>query len=93
MASDLPAVPERLTHLEAVAWLSTVRSAIAQAAPGLELRLDAAGLAVFDSAAVAALLAVRRQAQARGLGLRVHGLPERLQGLVALYGVDALLPA
>jgi len=55
--------------------------------------LDASGLQAFDSSALAVLLTLRRRAQAQGGVLQVQGMPERLQGLAALYGVADLLAA
>ena len=55
--------------------------------------MDAGALRHFDSSAVAVLLELRREAQAQGRVLRVLRWPARLQALVALYGVQELLPA
>jgi phospholipid transport system transporter-binding protein len=60
---------------------------------GPELAIDAQGLRVFDSSAVAVLLELRRQAQAKGRSLSLRHPPQRLRDLVALYGVSELLPA
>ena len=50
--------------------------------------IDLAGLTVFDSAALAVLAALRRDA---GGPLRFANPPANLRKLAALYGVDALL--
>lgn len=56
-----------------------------------ELRVDASALAVFDSAAIALLLELRRAAEGAGRGFQVLGAPAKLVELARLYGVDALL--
>lgn len=88
----LPALPERLTHAEATAWLSGCEGALQQAAAGSRAVMDAAALREFDSSAVAVLLALGRAARARQLTLEFVGLPDRLRELSTLYGVSELLP-
>ena len=60
-------------------------------APGSALVVDAAPLRVFDTSALAVLLEFRREALAAGLRFAVQGLPQALQGMAGLYGVDGLL--
>jgi phospholipid transport system transporter-binding protein len=55
------------------------------------LVIDASGLTSFDSAAIAALLELRRQAQAVGRTLQVSGPPATMVELAGLYGVADLL--
>lgn len=55
--------------------------------------IDMSALVTVDSSAVAVLLGWQRAAQARKLTLTLHNLPANLHSLIALYGVDALLPA
>ena len=84
-------LPKELTQAEATACL-------AQLVPGLrtqsgpEVVLDASALGRFDSAALAVLLAFRRETLAMGQQLSIRGLPTRLADLAALYGIEALLP-
>ena len=85
-------LPERLTLGEAAATLVALRRSLAGQGDA-ELTIDASALRSFDSSAVAVLLELRREAQAQGRTLRVLRWPERLQALVALYGVQELLPA
>ena len=59
--------------------------------PGLSVVLDATPLTRFDSAALAVLLELQRQASTLGKRLAIHGLPERLSDLAALYGIAELL--
>lgn len=89
MSTLLP-LPERLTHAEASAFLALGR---AQVVAGMPLLLDARALQVFDSSAVAVLLALRRSVQVAGGALQVQGTPPRLRALLVLYGVGELLPA
>lgn len=57
------------------------------------LRVDASALQAYDSATLALLLDLRRQAQAAGRSLTLTGLPAQLLDLARLYGVEALLDA
>ena len=59
--------------------------------PELDIVLDATPLARFDSAALAVLLELQRQAATLGKRLSIRGLPGRLSDLAALYGIAGLL--
>ena len=85
----LPAV---LMHPEAAACRVQLTQAMASTQDRVVL-LDASALQEFDSSALAVLLACRREAQTRGLGLQVQGLSDRLRELATLYGVLDLLQA
>lgn len=89
----LPAAPASLTHADATAYVARCERALAGVAAGASCELDASALEDFDSAALAALLAVRRRTLAMSGTFKVRGLPERLQSLATLYGVSELLPA
>ncbi|MCX7741888.1 MAG: STAS domain-containing protein [Tepidimonas sp.] len=89
----LPALPAELTHVQAPGWLQQAEQAVLAAPTGSTLVLDARALQVFDSSALAVLLALRRALLRRGLSWRIEGLPARLRTLAGVYGVDALLPA
>lgn len=54
--------------------------------------LDFHGVDEVDSAAVSLLLEWVRQAAKLGCQLRIHHLPENLQCLVKVYGLEDLLP-
>jgi phospholipid transport system transporter-binding protein len=54
--------------------------------------VDAAGLKVFDSAALAVLLALRRETMKLGKTFAMTGVPGRLADLAQLYGISELLP-
>lgn len=84
----LPAV---LTHEVAAEFVSGLKKLI-QAQPAAVVP-DASALTVFDSSALAVLLACRREALAAGKTFSVHGLPDRLTQLAKLYGVAELFPA
>ena len=82
-------LPARLTHTQAGECLTQW---LAQLPPApTAVRLDATGLTQFDSAALAAMLALRRAALARGQVLEVVNMPPGLAELSHLYGVDELL--
>jgi len=53
--------------------------------------IDLGAVTRCDSSAVAALLAWRRAAMARGIELRVLGGPRGLASLATVYGMDELL--
>lgn len=85
-------LPVRLTLDEAAATLGHLQLTLASQ-PGPVVQVDASALMHFDSSAVAVLLEVSRHLQEQGKTLQVTGLPERLRDLLALYGVESLLPA
>ncbi len=76
----------RLTN--AVAALAQARGALVSVAGSTSASIDLAGLTVFDSAALAVLAALRRDAAG---SLRFANPPANLRKLAALYGVEALL--
>ena len=83
-------LPPELTHRQATACLQMLLQ-------GLRVHresgvvVDASAMTVFDSSALAVLLEFRREALAAGLRFAVQGLPQALQGMAGLYGVDGLL--
>jgi len=85
-------LPERVTLQEAVQVLDVLNRSLSRQ-PGSEIVLDASGLQVFDSSAVAVLLALRRNLQKQGKRFSVAHWPQRLSELVKLYGVSELLTA
>lgn len=58
---------------------------------GGDLAIDLSPVKECNSAAVAMVLAWQREARARGAALKLTGLPENLQSLAQLYGVEALV--
>ena len=87
-ASTVIALPATLTMNDARATRAALAAQLASAEAPV---IDAAGLQVLDTAALAVLLDCRRQARALGRTLRITGVPPKLQQLAKLYGVDALL--
>jgi len=83
-------LPEQLTVMDAHRWVdaSAWRTAMAEGT----LRVDASGLLRFDSAALGALLALRRKAQSEGGLLHIEQAPAALGALARAYGVIDLLP-
>jgi phospholipid transport system transporter-binding protein len=79
--------PTVLTQAEAADVVRAGLQALADGATGIDL----GGLQRFDSTAVAALLEWRRAAAARGVPLRVTGMPDGLESLARVYGVSDLL--
>ena len=85
-------LPRELTYRQARSCLAQLQPQV-QGFDGARVPVDASGLEVFDSAALAVLLACRRTAQAADKQLVVVDLPQGLQSMAALYGVDGLLLA
>ena len=83
------ALPQRITHAEAQAVVDGLL-AVAQTQPG-PMVLDASALQVFDTSALAVVLACQRAALSRGATLTLQGLPERAKTLAKVYGVSQLL--
>ncbi len=83
--------PVTLTHAEAAELAPRLKQLVRAEASAIVV--DASALQVFDSSALALLLAARREALAEGKGFAVQNLPARLHQLAALYGVSALIPA
>jgi phospholipid transport system transporter-binding protein len=52
--------------------------------------VDCAALAHFDSAALALVLELARRARARGSAFQLRGVPQRLQDLAAVYGLETI---
>ena len=92
MTVQLPPLPSGLNHAVAQGSVELAASALNGVEAGGLAEVDASALEQFDSSALAVLLALRRLAGERGVGLRVLGLPQRLRDLSALYGVSELLP-
>lgn len=94
-------LPEKITHNEAPSVLADFKSVLQTLGTGTGAGLaaehsfcvDAASLRVFNSAALAVLLALKRELQAVGLELQVTHLPGQLQNLAKVYGVDLFLNA
>jgi phospholipid transport system transporter-binding protein len=84
-----PALPASLTLKDASAALAALEPAVGQGSGALEI--DASALAAFDTAAIATLLELRRQAQAVGRTLSVRGAPATMVELAGLYGVAELV--
>jgi len=83
-------LPQTLTQLTARASLADLSTAL-RAEPQHQVEVDARGLQHFDSAALAVLLALRRQALSARKSWQVSGLPTRLGDLARVYGVVDLL--
>lgn len=83
-------LPERVTLKEATQVLSALESML----PSTDVvQLDASALMDFDTSVVALLLALQRRLATQGQRLQVCHRSDRLQSLLALYGVAELLPA
>jgi len=86
-------LPRALTQREATACLHMLLQALRAQKDAREVIADASALVDFDSAALAVLLACRRESLAEGKTFVVKDLPEKLRALAGLYGVAELLPA
>jgi len=85
-------LPQELTQSHATACLAQLAQGL-RAQSGLDVELDASALERFDSAALAVLLAFRRECAATGKNFKLCGMPQRLADLAALYGIAELLPS
>lgn len=85
-------LPQELTQSHATACLAQLVQGL-RAQSGPDVQLDASALGRFDSAALAVLLAFRRECVAMGKNFTLCGMPQRLADLAALYGIAELLPA
>lgn len=83
-------LPETLTLREATTALRMFEQTLQRDDATTQI-VDASGLRVFDSAAVAVLLECRRMARSWNKGFEIQGAPAKLSDLVRLYGVDSLL--
>ena len=84
-------LPTELTHRQAAACLQMLQQGL-RSVDGSAVVADASALTVFDSSALAVLLACRRACEAQAKTFSIKGMNTRLQGLSVLYGVDVLLP-
>ena len=84
------ALPADLDGDRAAALLPQLRQQIQSQASGTVV-LDAGGVQRFDSATLALLLECRRLAQRQQRSLEVQRLPQGLQSMAHVYGVDGLL--
>ena len=85
MSASTFAIPQRLTHTQAMSVLESLRSAIASGTT----HIDLSALVEFDSAALSVLRAARRLQ--RTTPLRCVNAPDKLRKLANLYGVDSLI--
>ena len=83
-------LPKELTYRQARECLLRLRPLVASHA-AQQVQVDASAVKVFDSSALAVLLACRRAALEAGKQLVVEGLPKGLKSMAVLYGVDGLL--
>ena len=85
-------LPEALNQSTATACLQALTAAMrGSTAPAVVV--DASRLSQFDSAALAVLLALRREATQLGKSFEIADLPQHMADLANLYGIAALLPA
>jgi len=84
-------LPAELTQDQARSCLQDLALGVSSHASPVVV--DAQSLRRFDSSALAVLLALRRECARAGKAFAVHGLPQRLLDLAALYGVERLLPS
>jgi phospholipid transport system transporter-binding protein len=83
-----------MLSLDALTFASA-RGALEQGCAAIaagETVFDLAGVSAADSSGVALLLAWQRRARAANQRLSFVNVPENVQKLAALYGVDGLLP-
>jgi phospholipid transport system transporter-binding protein len=84
-------LPAELTSRQATACLAMLLHGLRQESQA-QIVADASALSHFDSAALAVLLACRRESQAQGKGFVIQAMPAKLRALAGVYGVSDLLP-
>ena len=82
-------LPATLTHVNATAQLARWETQLARLR-GEPVTVDCAALAHFDSAALALVLELARRARAHGSAFQLRGVPQRLQDLSAVYGLETI---
>jgi len=85
-------LPKQLTMQTAAQALDALKRDLSSQ-KGSAVVIDAQGLRMLDSSAVAVLLELRRELQVAGRSFSLHHPPQRLSDLVSLYGVSELLPS
>lgn len=85
-------LPKELTQSQATACLRMLVEGL-RSLTEPHVVVDASALSRFDSAALAVLLAFRRETLAVGKRFSILGLPARLGDLATLYGIAELLPS
>lgn len=85
-------LPKELTQSQATACLRMLVEGL-RSLTEPHVVVDASALHRFDSAALAVLLAFRRETLAAGKRFSILGLPARLGDLATLYGIAELLPS
>ncbi len=95
-------LPPQVTHDETPLVLESFKKALptlsvsgaARDGGSKAMQVDARELKIFNSSALALLLAFKRELQGLGLEMQVLNLPEQLQNLAKVYGVEQfLIPA
>ena len=81
------AFPAVLTHREAMVERDRLLLAVAQGCT----RIDMSALAVFDSSALAVMLAGLRARVAPQRPIAFEGVPDKLRSLARLYGLQEVL--
>lgn len=84
------ALSGELGFAQVPAALATARAALEREADG-PVELDLSGVTRVDSAGLALLLELARQARARGRELRCTGAPAQLRRLAEFFGISAVL--
>jgi phospholipid transport system transporter-binding protein len=79
-----------LTMQSVPALAETARTLLAQAQG--ELEVDLSGVSRADSAAIALLIDIQRQARRRKCGIRFRHLPEQLSQILRLSELHEILP-
>jgi phospholipid transport system transporter-binding protein len=85
-------LPDSITHTTAVACLEALKQSLVTE-PSDKVTVAASGLSRFDSAALAVLLDLRREALKLSKTVVLKDMPQRLADLARLYGIAELLPA
>lgn len=84
-------MPVQITHEQAQSVLKQLSASLANQDNAVDLCIDAADLAQFDSSAIAVLLELKRYAVQHNKNWQLLHAPESLSTLTNLYGMGELL--
>ena len=86
-------LPQSIEHNNVEEVLTQVVKALSALAAQETLVIDCQALAVFDSSALSALLAIKRRASEKYIQIQIQAVPEKLASLAKVYGLAEIVLA